>query len=193
MNSHDPQSTQSTMPRVATHASDSVRQQLLATLPVTERILSLNGVVTAVLEGGSGPPIVLLHGPPAYGASWIHLIPDLVTSHRVIAPDLPGHGASHRFDGATTIERVSAWLEELVERTCHTPPVVLGHTLGGSIAANYVRIERRRLPSPKRSAPGSGGRSTSSRVLPTIPPSISQRRSFPSYTACFRAGSTPRS
>ena len=61
---------------------------------MTERRLSLNHLSTAVLEGGDGPPIVLLHGPAAYAAQWRRVIPDLVTTHRVIAPDLPGHGAS---------------------------------------------------------------------------------------------------
>jgi pimeloyl-ACP methyl ester carboxylesterase len=68
-----------------------------------------------------------------------------VTSHRVIAPDLPGHGASHTFDGAPTVDGVRAWLEELIERTCHTPPVILGHTLGGSIAAHYASSDGARV------------------------------------------------
>jgi hypothetical protein len=48
----------------------------------------------AVLEGGDGPPVVLLHGPGALAAEWMRVIPDLVTTQRVVAPDLPGHGAS---------------------------------------------------------------------------------------------------
>ncbi len=39
------------------------RERLLATIPVTERRTEIAGVSTAVLEGGDGPPIVLLHGP----------------------------------------------------------------------------------------------------------------------------------
>jgi hypothetical protein len=41
------------------------RALLLSGLPVTERRLQLAGVSTAVLEGGAGPPILLLHGPHA--------------------------------------------------------------------------------------------------------------------------------
>ena len=47
-------------------AFESLRERLLAGLAVTERRLSLNGVTTAVLEGGEGAPVVLLHGPGAY-------------------------------------------------------------------------------------------------------------------------------
>jgi pimeloyl-ACP methyl ester carboxylesterase len=51
------------------------REQLLACLPVTERRLQLAGVSTAVLEGGDGPPVVLLHGPLGYAAHWMRVIP----------------------------------------------------------------------------------------------------------------------
>ena len=74
--------------------TDGPRAQLLAGIPVTERRLELAGVSTAVLEGGDGPPVVLLHGPGEFAAKWMRVIPDLVTTHRVVAPDLPGHGAS---------------------------------------------------------------------------------------------------
>ena len=70
------------------------REQLLSGIAVTERRLTLAGVSTAVLEGGDGPPMVLLHGPGEFAAKWMRVIPELVKTHRVVAPDLPGHGAS---------------------------------------------------------------------------------------------------
>src|SRR2546426_5235390 len=103
-------------------AGEDARERLLAGLPVTERRLELAGVSTAVLEGGDGPPVVLLHGPGEFAAKWMRVIPDLVTTHRVIAPDLPGHGASEVADGPLDAERVIAWLGELIEQTCSEPP-----------------------------------------------------------------------
>jgi pimeloyl-ACP methyl ester carboxylesterase len=114
------------------------RQRLIETLPVKERRLRLNGVLTSVLEGGEGPPLVLLHGPGAYGAQWIRIIPALAASHRVIAPDLPGHGASDFFDGGPTRERVIGWLDDLLECTCLSAPVLVGMTLGGAIAMHFA-------------------------------------------------------
>ena len=67
----------------------------------------LAGVSTAVLEGGDGPPLVLLHGPGANAAHWMRVIPDLVATHRVIAPDLPGHGSSTVADGPLDAGRCS--------------------------------------------------------------------------------------
>jgi pimeloyl-ACP methyl ester carboxylesterase len=124
---------------------DHARQQLLAGLPVAERRLDLAGVSTAVLEGGDGPPVVLLHGPGEFAAKWLRVLPDLVTTHRVVAPDLPGHGTSDANGGRLDGDRVSAWLGELIEQTCPSPPVVVGHVLGGAIAARFAIDRGHRL------------------------------------------------
>jgi pimeloyl-ACP methyl ester carboxylesterase len=123
----------------------NAREHLLAGIPVTERRLELAGVSTAVLEGGDGPPIVLLHGPGEFGAKWMRVIPDLVTSHRVVAPDLPAHGASEVPDGPLDADRVLAWLAELIDRTCPSPPTLVGHVLGGAIAARFAADQGDRL------------------------------------------------
>ena len=126
-------------------AGESARERLLAGLPVTERRLRLNGVSTAVLEGGDGPPVVLLHGPGEYGAKWSLVIPNLVATHRVIAPDLPGHGASEVVDSPVDVERILAWLDDLIECTCPTPPTLVGHILGGAIAARFASNRGERI------------------------------------------------
>jgi len=127
-----------TQDRIGKSQNASARERLISALPVTERRLTLNGVSTAVLEGGRGQPIVLLHGPAAYGAIWMDAISALVKTHRVIAPDLPGHGASAVFEGPPTPERVAGWLDDLIECTCSKPPVLVGATLGGAIAARFA-------------------------------------------------------
>lgn len=128
-----------------THAIDergrrsaAVRERLLSGLPATERRLDLAGIPTAVLEGGSGTPLVLLHGPGEYAAKWMRVIPDLVSRYRVVAPDLPGHGTSEVPEGAVEPERVLDWLGALIERTCPRPPVLVGQILGGAIAARFA-------------------------------------------------------
>lgn len=115
-----------------------LHEHLLSGLPVRTRKLHLEGVPTSILEGGEGPPLVLLHGPNEYGAKWLRVFPALVETNRVIAPDLPGHGKSGAFDGAFDPERVTGWLGALIERTCSRPPALCGHILGGAIAARYA-------------------------------------------------------
>jgi pimeloyl-ACP methyl ester carboxylesterase len=125
-----------------------MRENLLAGLPVTERRLHLAGVSTAVLEGGStidGPPMVLLHGPGEFAAAWLPVLPRLACTHHVIAPDLPGHGASRIDAGALDGERVLRWLDELIAQTCPAPPVLVGQTIGGAIAARFAAGRPRRL------------------------------------------------
>src|SRR5688500_9549302 len=78
---------------------DDARRRLLAGIPVFERRLQLAGVSTSVLEGGHGAPVVLLHGPGGNATHWTRVIPDLVGTHTVIAPDLPGQGNSQVEDG----------------------------------------------------------------------------------------------
>jgi len=131
--------------RARPSVGEGARARLLATMPVTERRLQLAGVSTAVLEGGDGPPVVLLHGPGEYAAKWLRVIPDLVTTYRVVAPDLPGHGTSEVTDGPLSADRVLAWLGELIERTCPTPPVLVGQILGGAIAARFASDGGNRL------------------------------------------------
>jgi pimeloyl-ACP methyl ester carboxylesterase len=126
-------------------AMHDARQQLLTGLEVTERRLTLAGISTAVLEGGDGPPLVLLHGPGEFAAKWMRVIPQLVERHRVVAPDLPGHGASEVDGGRLHADRIAAWLRALIDRTCPSPPILVGHVLGGAIAARFAVDEGDRL------------------------------------------------
>ena len=59
--------------RTDSHPMANARERLLAGMPVTERRLELAGISTAVLEGGDGPPVVLLHGPGEYAAKWMRV------------------------------------------------------------------------------------------------------------------------
>ena len=124
---------------------DDARWLLLDGAPVTERRLDLAGVSTAVLEGGDGPPVVLLHGQGGWAGMWLPVAADLVTTHRVVAPDLPGLGASEVPGGPPDAARVLAWLGELIQRTCPSPPALVGASLGASIAARFAIAHPDRL------------------------------------------------
>jgi pimeloyl-ACP methyl ester carboxylesterase len=131
---------------VTTHpAPTRAREQLLAGIPIPERAIELAGVSTTTLEGGLGPPVILLHGPGGFSGHWGSVIPGLVTTHRVIAPDLPGHGSSIAGDGELDAERTLDWLDELIDRTCPQPPALVGHGLGGAIAARFAAERSTRI------------------------------------------------
>lgn len=112
----------------------TLREQLLDGVPGTERRLTIAGAETVLLEAGDGPPVVLLHGPGGNGLHWTHVLGPLSATHHVVAPDLPGQGASEPLEPA----RLLAWLGELIERTCAAPPVLVGHAVSGAIAARFA-------------------------------------------------------
>ncbi|HSL81483.1 MAG TPA: alpha/beta hydrolase, partial [Thermoanaerobaculia bacterium] len=120
-------------------ANSDARAQLTEGLPVTERRKEVAGVSTVWLEGGEGPPMILLHGPGESAVNWRWVIPDLVRTHRVVAPDLPGHGRSGGIEKRWTETRMLDWLDALIERTCPEPPILVGHVLGGAIGARFAR------------------------------------------------------
>lgn len=118
-------------------SDDDAREKALEGLAVQDRRLDVAGLETAVLEGGEGAPVVLLHGPGESALHWMRVIPALMGRHRVVAPDLPAHGASGPVPpggAAKTLE----WLGELIESTCEVPPTLVGTTLGGAIAARFA-------------------------------------------------------
>lgn len=136
--------TQSTTPSTRPDGPDA-RQVLRRGLAVTQRRVSLAGIPTELLEAGDGPPVVLLHGPGEFAERWVRVVPGLAAGHRVIAPDLPGHGGSSSPDGRLDVELVFRWLDALIDECCDEPPIVVGHILGGAIAARYAVTRSERL------------------------------------------------
>jgi pimeloyl-ACP methyl ester carboxylesterase len=87
---------------------------------------------------GAGPPVILLHGLGGAAANWIEVAPTLARSHRVVALDLPGHGASPPLAGAADltgfVDAVGGALEDLGV----APALVAGHSFGGQIAVGLA-------------------------------------------------------
>jgi len=82
---------------------------------------------------GDGPPLVLLHGWAMSSAVFAEVMPQLAKSHRVLALDLPGHGASDPAPAYTLpglAEDVAAWLGIVGIQRC----ALLGWSLGGQVA-----------------------------------------------------------
>jgi pimeloyl-ACP methyl ester carboxylesterase len=121
------------------------RARLIAVAPLTERRELLAGISTTIMQGGSGPPMVLLHGQGEYWAVWLTVLDELVRTHRVIVADLPGHGGSLDSDGKLDTDTVLGWVDELIDTTCESLPVLVGHLLGGGIAARYAVRHGERL------------------------------------------------
>ena len=114
------------------------RERLLAGTPVTERRVKVAGVSTAVLEGGAGPPVVLLHGGiECGGVYWAPVLSRLAERHRLVVPDVPGLGESEPIARLDAVS-FAAWLTALIRSTCEEPPALVAHSLVGSLAARYA-------------------------------------------------------
>jgi pimeloyl-ACP methyl ester carboxylesterase len=119
-------------------SSPDALARLFEGIPVAEQRLDLAGVSTSLFQGGDGIPIVLLHGQGGFAAHWAQVIPRLVPTHHVVAPDLPGLGESVVQANSLDAAGVVSWLDALIEQTCAQPPILVGISLGGALAARYA-------------------------------------------------------
>lgn len=117
------------------------RERVLAGLPVSQRRLDAGGISTALLEGGAGSPLVLLHGGiECGGAYWAPVITRLVEDHRVVVPDAPGLGESEPV-ASLDDETFAPWLRELIRLTCEAGPTLVAHSLFGTLAARFAAAQ----------------------------------------------------
>jgi pimeloyl-ACP methyl ester carboxylesterase len=100
----------------------------------------------AWLEAGSGPPLVLVHGAGGSAELWPRQLDGLADVARVVAPDLPGHGALGR-RGRPTIAAYAEWLDGFLTAVVEEPAVLVGHSMGGAIAQEMALRSPGRLMS----------------------------------------------
>ena len=74
----------------------------------TLEMIELPEATLRVRHGGSGPPVLLLHGHPRTHATWHRVAPILARSHTVVCPDLRGFGGSSSTPTARAAETVLA-------------------------------------------------------------------------------------
>ncbi|GHF22792.1 hydrolase [Amycolatopsis deserti] len=102
-----------------------------------QRVPVAEGVSLNVAIGGSGRPIVLLHGFPQTHLMWRHVAADLAADHTVIVPDLRGYGDSDKpaDTGETYSKRTMAADVVAVARAFGHPRFALaGHDRGALVA-----------------------------------------------------------
>src|ERR1700694_280620 len=122
--------------------------------------VAVDGGTVSVAVGGSGPPVVLLHGYAETSRMWKPLAKVLAPHFTVIAPDLPGIGDSSipktGLDMKSSAERVHAAVRSLG----HTKVRVVGHDIGLMVAYAYAAMypqEVEKLALMDAFLPGVGG------------------------------------
>ncbi|SCL29265.1 alpha/beta fold hydrolase [Micromonospora inyonensis] len=103
-----------------------------------QRVAVEDDVTLNVAVGGTGSPIVLLHGFPQTHLMWRHVAVDLSTDHTVICPDLRGYGASEKpaeRDADTYSKRtMAADIVKLATTLGHERFALAGHDRGALVA-----------------------------------------------------------
>jgi pimeloyl-ACP methyl ester carboxylesterase len=86
------------------------------------------------------PPVVFVHGGGAHSGWWDHIAPFFSRTHRVIAPDLSGHGDSDTRAGYD----LETWAREVMEvlpaAGASGRPTIIGHSMGGWVAATAAML-----------------------------------------------------
>jgi haloacetate dehalogenase len=105
-----------------------------------------------VAVGGDGPALVLLHGYPQTHYCWARVAPALARTHRVIAPDLRGYGATTAPAGGPSGQgfskrEMAADIVALVDALGFERFAIVGHDRGGRVAYRAAldhpdRVER---------------------------------------------------
>jgi pimeloyl-ACP methyl ester carboxylesterase len=113
----------------------------------TAHTATLHGHQLSYLDSGTGPAVLFIHGLLGSHRNWAHLVDTLNTGHRVVAPDLFGHGASAKPMGDYSLGSHAATLRDLLDQLGIARVILVGHSLGGGIAMQFCylfpeRVER---------------------------------------------------
>lgn len=101
--------------------------------------ISTHHVPVRVFEGGSGRPLVFLHGAGGLTADDPFLTA-LAARYRVYAPLLPGYGPSDECEALRDMLDVTLHTWDVVDALGLEDPILVGHSLGGMIAAEMAAI-----------------------------------------------------
>ncbi len=85
-------------------------------------------------DSGSGPPLLLVHGLMVTGEMFEPVVHQFATRHRVIVPDLRGHGRSRLLPQPYTVRQLAADLSRLLDHLGIKSTAVLGYSQGGAVA-----------------------------------------------------------
>jgi pimeloyl-ACP methyl ester carboxylesterase len=88
----------------------------------------------AFVEVGEGEPVLLVHGVGLRLEAWAPQIKSLAASHRVLAVDLPGHGASSPIGQGSRLGSFVDWLVAALDDLGLDSVNVAGHSMGALIA-----------------------------------------------------------
>jgi pimeloyl-ACP methyl ester carboxylesterase len=115
---------------------DSQTVELAAEFGAEVRTIEANGIELRLVEAGTGPLVILVHGWPESWYSWRHQLPALAQAgYRVVAPDMRGYGGSSLPSAIEdyNIKELTADVAGIVSALGEESAVLVGHDWGAPI------------------------------------------------------------
>lgn len=106
---------------------------------MVSKYVDLDGPVHYLDGGGSGPPLVCVHGLSGSALNWMAVSPALAERHHVFAPDLRGFGRTPLGPG-TRLRDNRRLLDLFLRRVVGGPAVVVGSSMGGLLAVLQAAV-----------------------------------------------------
>ena len=111
-------------------------------MPAAMKRISLHGNELCYFDDGAGRPIVFVHGLMSSSQTWTAQLERLADRHRVIAPDLFGHGESAKPAGDYSLSAHAASLRDLFDAIDVPSATLVGHSFGGGVALQWPTCSR---------------------------------------------------
>ena len=105
---------------------------------VQYRFFTIHGHRRAFLSAGTGPPLLLIHGIGDSSSTWLPVVESFATDYTVIAPDLLGHGRSEKPRADYSVAGFANGMRDLLSVLEVDRVTVVGHSLGGGVAAQFA-------------------------------------------------------
>jgi len=102
------------------------------------RYVTVHGYRRAYRSAGTGPVLLLVHGIGDSSESWLPVMAALARHHTVIAPDLLGHGASDKPRADYAVAAYANGMRDLLDVLGFDTATLVGHSLGGGVAAQFA-------------------------------------------------------
>ena len=106
--------------------------------PFRVRYVTVHGYRRAYVKAGTGPVLLLIHGIGDSSDSWRPVLEQLAEHHTVVAPDLLGHGRSEKPRADYTVAGYANGMRDLLSVLEIERATVVGHSLGGGVAAQFA-------------------------------------------------------
>ncbi len=101
---------------------------------VAKKIFKYDGLNVSYVEGGSGYPVILMHGWGCSAETMMPVFNHLASDFKVYNFDLPGFGESDEPKVAWSTVEYADMIKAFIDANCDVPPVLIGHSFGGRVS-----------------------------------------------------------